>query len=177
MQNKENQSQKVVSPVLNRAAKWAIFVWVWVWRPRRHTSPQTSLEWPPPHPHPPPPRSTYSHDFLPLTFLCLLQKMFMLVQRFLLLNCDVTLQAFFFWIYNKKKCHIYCKSYPLLNGLRTTAWKLNMGTAFTRKDYQDASWTTRDQREERETESFGRYIWVSAILIIYLVRLAVGCIL
>ena len=56
------------------------------------TSTQTSLEYPPPHP----PGSTYSHDFLPLTFPCLLQKMFMLVQRFLLLNCDVTLQAFFF---------------------------------------------------------------------------------
>ena len=44
-----NQCQKVVSPVLNRVAKWAIFVLnrVGVWRPRRLTSSQTSLECPP----------------------------------------------------------------------------------------------------------------------------------
>jgi len=44
-----NQCQKVVSPVLNRVAKWAIFVLnrVGVWRHRRHTSSQTSLECPP----------------------------------------------------------------------------------------------------------------------------------
>ena len=44
-----NQGQKVVSPVLNRVAKWAMFVlnWVGVRRPRRHTSTQTSLECPP----------------------------------------------------------------------------------------------------------------------------------
>ena len=47
-----NQCQKVVSPVLNRVAKWAIFVLnrVGVWRPRRHTSTQTSLECPSPLP-------------------------------------------------------------------------------------------------------------------------------
>ena len=39
MQNKKNQSQKVVPPFLNR---------VGVWRPRRHSSTQTSLECPPP---------------------------------------------------------------------------------------------------------------------------------
>ena len=47
---KQNKSgQKVVSPVLNRVAKWAMFVlnWVGVRRPRRHTSTQTSLECPP----------------------------------------------------------------------------------------------------------------------------------
>ena len=45
-----NQGQKVVSPVLNRVAKWAIFVLnrVRVWRPWRHTSSQTSLVVPPP---------------------------------------------------------------------------------------------------------------------------------
>ena len=37
----------------------------------------------------------------------------------------------------------------------------NMGTCFTRKDYQDASWTTRDHREERKTETSGRYLWAS----------------
>ena len=45
MQNRKNQDQKVVSPVLNRLAKWAIFVLnrVGVWRPRRHSSTQTSV--------------------------------------------------------------------------------------------------------------------------------------
>ena len=49
IQNKTSQGQKVVSHVLNRAAKWAIFVLnrVRVWRPRRHSSTQTSLESPP----------------------------------------------------------------------------------------------------------------------------------
>ena len=44
-----NQGQKVVFPVLNRVAKWAIFVLnrVGVWRPQRHTPSQTSLECPP----------------------------------------------------------------------------------------------------------------------------------
>ena len=44
MQNRKNQDQKVVSPVLNRLAKWAIFVLnrVGVRRPRRHSSTQTS---------------------------------------------------------------------------------------------------------------------------------------
>ena len=50
MQNKENQGRKVVSPVLNRVAKWGIFVLnrVEVCRPRRHTSPQSFLECPHP---------------------------------------------------------------------------------------------------------------------------------
>ena len=49
MQNKTNQGQKVVSPVLNRVAKWAIFVLdrVRVWSPLRHSSTQNSLECPP----------------------------------------------------------------------------------------------------------------------------------
>ena len=49
MQIKTSQGQKVVSPVLNRVVKWAIFVLnsVGVWRPRRHSSTQTSLECPP----------------------------------------------------------------------------------------------------------------------------------
>ena len=49
MQNKTSQGQKVVSPVLNRVAKWAIFVLnsAGVWRPRRHSSTHTSLECPP----------------------------------------------------------------------------------------------------------------------------------
>ena len=40
-----HQGQKVVSPVLNRVAKWAIFVLnrVGVWRPRRHTWPLPKL--------------------------------------------------------------------------------------------------------------------------------------
>ena len=40
------EGQKVVSPVLNRVAKWAIFVLnrVGVWRPRRHIFTQTFLE-------------------------------------------------------------------------------------------------------------------------------------
>ena len=44
-----------MSPVLNRVAKWAIFVLnrVRVWRPRRHTSTQTSLECPSPSPRAP----------------------------------------------------------------------------------------------------------------------------
>ena len=48
----KNQDQKVVSPVLNRLAKWAIFVLtrVGVWRPRRHSSTQTFLECTPPPP-------------------------------------------------------------------------------------------------------------------------------
>ena len=49
MQNKKSQGQKVVSPVLNRVAKWAIFVLnsAGVWRPRRHSTTHTSLECPP----------------------------------------------------------------------------------------------------------------------------------
>ena len=51
MEDKTNHEgrQKVVSPVLNRVAKWAIFVLnrVGVWRPPRHNSTQTSLECPP----------------------------------------------------------------------------------------------------------------------------------
>ena len=49
MQNKTNQGQKVVSPVLNRVAKWAIFVLdrVRVWSPQRHSSTQNSLDCPP----------------------------------------------------------------------------------------------------------------------------------
>ena len=49
MQNKTNQGQKVVSPILNRVAKWAIFVLdrVRVWSPLRHSSTQNSLECPP----------------------------------------------------------------------------------------------------------------------------------
>ena len=52
IQNKTNQGQKVVSPVLNRAAKWAIFVLhrVKVWRPWGHPPTQTSSECPPPPP-------------------------------------------------------------------------------------------------------------------------------
>ena len=46
MQNKTNEGQKVVSPVFNRVAKWAIFVLnrARVWRPRRHMFTQTFLE-------------------------------------------------------------------------------------------------------------------------------------
>ena len=45
MQNKENQGRKVVSYVLNRVAKWGIFVLngVGVGRPRRHSSTPTFL--------------------------------------------------------------------------------------------------------------------------------------
>ena len=45
MQNKENQGRKVVSYVLNRVAKWGIFVLngVGVERPRRHSSTPTFL--------------------------------------------------------------------------------------------------------------------------------------
>ena len=54
MQNKTNRDKKVVSPVLNRVAKWAIFVLdrVGALRPRRHSSSQTSLECRPPTPPP-----------------------------------------------------------------------------------------------------------------------------
>ena len=41
MQNKSNQGQKVVSPVLNRVAKWAIFVFGFGGT-GRHTSLETS---------------------------------------------------------------------------------------------------------------------------------------
>ena len=61
MQNKTNQGQKVVSPVLIRVAKWVIFVLnrVGVWGPRRDTSTQTSLECPLP---PPPLESCNSQE-------------------------------------------------------------------------------------------------------------------
>ena len=58
MQNKANQGRKVVSPVtvLNRVAKWEVFVLNRVggcW-PRRHTSTQTYLECSPTPPPSPP---------------------------------------------------------------------------------------------------------------------------
>ena len=40
--------------------------------------------------------------------------------------------------------------------LHESQFDKNMGTAFTREDYQGVSWTTRDHREERETETVGR---------------------
>ena len=48
VQNKTNERQKVVSPVFNRVAKWAIFVALGrVWRTRRHSSIQSYFERPP----------------------------------------------------------------------------------------------------------------------------------
>ena len=54
MQNKENQGRKVVSYVLNRVAKWGIFVLngVGVGRPRRHSSTPTFLSAQPGVQHP-----------------------------------------------------------------------------------------------------------------------------
>ena len=54
IQNKANQGRKVVSPALDRLAKWEVFVLnrIGVCGPRRHTSTQISLEYPSP---PPPP--------------------------------------------------------------------------------------------------------------------------
>ena len=50
MQNKANQGRKVVSPALERVAKWEVFVLnrVGVCGPRRHTSTQISPEYPSP---------------------------------------------------------------------------------------------------------------------------------
>ena len=45
---KQNKSWSKLSPVLNKVAKWTIFVLnsrVGVWRPRRQSSTQTSLDW------------------------------------------------------------------------------------------------------------------------------------
>ena len=68
MQNKTNQGQKVLPPVLNR---------VGVWRPWRHSSTKTPLECPPP-----PPGRTISP--LPLAGLCslYLKKWFILLFLF-----------------------------------------------------------------------------------------------
>ena len=63
MQNKVDQGRKVVSPVLNRVAKWEVFVLnrVGVCGHWRHTSKQTSLECLPPSPPLPPPPHTHTN--------------------------------------------------------------------------------------------------------------------